>query len=104
MNSKRYAKIPLPSTQQPDSFARMVGQYMPSNYRVLAIVVTDSPGYVLIGGTDNAGWTLDLYVLPRLQSGMIYGCELSVDDVLMELDVSCPACGQLVGGTCWRCA
>jgi hypothetical protein len=33
-------------------------------------------GY-LVQGKDNAGWTMDEYVLPRLQSGLITGTEIS---------------------------
>ena len=30
----------------------------------------------MIGGYDDAGWTLDGYVLPRLASGLIFGEEI----------------------------
>lgn len=50
-----------------------VAAYLPSNYKVLGTEGDD----VLIGGEDNAGWTLDDYVLPRLASGLRFGQELS---------------------------
>jgi hypothetical protein len=31
----------------------------------------------LIEGEDNAGWTLDGYVIPRLASGLIFAKEVS---------------------------
>ena len=31
----------------------------------------------VIGGYDNAGWTLDGYVIPRLQSGLYFAKEVS---------------------------
>lgn len=46
-----------------------VAQYLPSNYQV---VHEDENGMGwLICGVDNAGWTLDEYVIPRLGSGLI---------------------------------
>jgi hypothetical protein len=55
---------------------REVSAYMPSNYKVAGIVkVGGSKPRILIYGTDNAGWTMDGYVLPRLGSGWIFGEE-----------------------------
>lgn len=47
-------------------------RYLPSNYRVVNMNGPD----VLIQGEDNAGWTLDGYVLPRLASGLHFGEEI----------------------------
>lgn len=44
-----------------------VRAYLPSNYTAEQ---PDPLGPVYIAGHDNAGWTLDGYVLPRLASGM----------------------------------
>lgn len=44
--------------------------YMPSNYEAFV----NADGRVEIVGQDNAGWTLDGYVIPRLASGLI-GCK-----------------------------
>lgn len=47
--------------------ADTVARYLPGNYDVDQQVGED----VLISGSDQAGWTLDDYVIPRLLSGMI---------------------------------
>lgn len=54
-----------------------VAAYLPSNYSVLDSDITEHGGgdTVVIGGRDNAGWTLDAYVLPRLASGLMFGKE-----------------------------
>lgn len=62
--------IPTPET---------VGRYLPSNYRVVRVTA----GEIVIEGRDNAGWTMDGYVIPRLQSGMIFPREV----------LSCTTCG-----------
>jgi hypothetical protein len=49
-----------------------VAQYLPQNYKVLGRTC-DNTGTIIVG-VDNAGWTMDDYVIPRLGSGMIY-CE-----------------------------
>ena len=36
----------------------------------------DPDGTIWISGHDSAGWTLDGYVIPRLQSGMISAVEI----------------------------
>lgn len=55
----------------------LVAAYLPHNYRVTGSEVRHEYGYdnlvVTIEGTDDAGWTLDDYVIPRLGSGLI-GC------------------------------
>ena len=48
-----------------------VEQYLPSNYEAKEV-----DGLIVIGGTDRAGWTLDGYVIPRLQSGLIVAVEM----------------------------
>lgn len=50
-----------------------IARYMPGNYKAL-VCKNDA---VLIRGEDNAGWTLDEYVLPRLASGLWFGEEVS---------------------------
>ena len=44
-----------------------VQQYLPSNYGAFR----RPDGRIQITGRDNKGWTLDGYVLPRLESGLI---------------------------------
>lgn len=38
----------------------------------------------VIGGYDNAGWTLDDYVLPRLASGGMHGREIDLSHWIMK--------------------
>lgn len=45
-----------------------VDAYMPSNY-----VTIEHTRSLFVIGRDNAGWTLDGYVLPRLASGGVFG-------------------------------
>jgi hypothetical protein len=49
-----------------------VQNYLPSNYTA----TQDPDGTIWISGHDSAGWTLDGYVIPRLQSGMISAVEI----------------------------
>lgn len=42
-----------------------IQRYMPANYTAR----TNDNGQIEIEGEDNAGWTLDGYVIPRLESG-----------------------------------
>jgi hypothetical protein len=53
----------------------VVANYLPSNYKVTEVTETE----VFIEGHDNAGWTLDDYVIPRLASGMIWAKEVASD-------------------------
>jgi hypothetical protein len=58
-----------------------IRRYLPSNYQA------DGPanGTVLIHGHDNAGWTLDEYVIPRLASGMHYAQEIGKAEALRHV-------------------
>jgi hypothetical protein len=49
--------------------------YLPANYRVTEV----TPEYVYFAGHDNAGWTLEDYVIPRLASGLIWAEEVKED-------------------------
>lgn len=49
-----------------------VRRYLPWNYAAHAV-----EGGILIHGEDNAGWTLDGYVIPRLASGLHRADEIS---------------------------
>lgn len=55
-----------------------VARYLPGNYAVAKSTETE----IVITGEDNAGWTLDDYVIPRLGSGLICAREVMV----------CPRC------------
>jgi len=48
---------------------KLIESYLPANYQV--IHVDENGQGVLIAGIDNAGWTLDGYVIPRFLSGLI---------------------------------
>lgn len=52
-----------------------VARYLPSNYEATA----GPDGAVIVTGHDEAGWTLDSYVLPRLASGLMWGREIAPD-------------------------
>jgi hypothetical protein len=59
-----------------------VSAYLPSNY---AVIHTGDTG-VVIQGTDNRGWTLDKYVIPRLGSGNMNAVEIDLShDVMKEI-------------------
>jgi hypothetical protein len=51
----------------------VVERYLPSNYSCFMYPRTDT---IVICGDDVAGWTLDNYVIPRLQSGNIIAIEV----------------------------
>ena len=78
----RYAIVTASLKSDADNLARAVAAYLPSNYRV----VGPTEGGLLICGEDNAGWTLDAYVIPRLGSGMFACTEMeSVNGMLATL-------------------
>jgi hypothetical protein len=87
----RYALVSLVGTT-----AVQIAAYLPANYELRGFVPHDpeadgtDPRYVgpcvLIEGRDSHGWTLDGYVIPRLQSGM---------HVIREIDLSHPAMKQI---------
>lgn len=53
----------------------VVARYLPSNYRV----TDERDGVVYIEGEDVGGWTFDLYVQPRLASGLMAATRTTVD-------------------------
>lgn len=55
-----------------DVSTERIRAFLPSNYSVS--FQPDINGW-LIEGQDNAGWTLDGYVIPRLASGSIFATE-----------------------------
>ena len=68
-----------------------VKRYLPRDYFVRGMSLDQS--FIVISGRDNAGWTLDNYVLPRLASGLLFGEEVFWDeeagttDIFAEQDV-----------------
>ena len=55
-----------------DATLERVQQYLPRNY-----TASERNGVIWISGRDQAGWTLDEYVIPRLASGLIFAEEVS---------------------------
>lgn len=55
----------------PNAFT--VAAYLPANYKITDVF----EDRLVITGEDNAGWTLDGYVIPRLASGLIHAREIS---------------------------
>jgi hypothetical protein len=51
----------------------VVRHYLPSNYTAEFDPMLDA---IVISGFDVAGWTLDGYVIPRLNSGNYYPKEI----------------------------
>jgi hypothetical protein len=85
---KRYALVSL----KRDS-AEVVSRYLPANYKVIGTVdqadATDKFDFTygpvaIIKGEDNAGWTLDDYVIPRLGSGLIVAREIDLSHPVMK--------------------
>jgi hypothetical protein len=91
MSLKRYALIIAP--------ASTVANYLPSNYEVKAelqpeqLVGVDDERFgsllstrtvTVIEGRDDAGWTLDAYVFPRLASGLYAGREIDLSHDVMK--------------------
>lgn len=58
--------------------AEQLWAYLPANYDIVGgdIGEPGRPVY-LIAGVDNAGWTLEGYVIPRLASGTIFCTEIT---------------------------
>jgi hypothetical protein len=58
--------------------AAQLWNYLPGNYAIIGgdFGEPGKPVY-LIGGNDVAGWTMDDYVIPRLQSGAIFATEIT---------------------------
>lgn len=76
----RYARVDLAKGQSGMDKADEIAKYLPSGYKVVAVVISD-PNYVLIAGEDYAGWTMDDYVIPRLGSGLIFAREMTADEL-----------------------
>ncbi len=48
-----------------------VRNYLPSNYTAYEYFAGEFGSTIVIEGTDDHGWTLDGYVIPRLGSALI---------------------------------
>jgi hypothetical protein len=60
--------------QDPAKELERVRRYLPSNY---SAVYDETRDCIVVAGTDQAGWTLDGFVLPRLASGLIFASEVT---------------------------
>jgi hypothetical protein len=64
-----------------DITGEKIARYLPANYEVISEGVTyegdKARPFVVIQGADNAGWTLDDYVIPRLASGLYWAKEVT---------------------------
>jgi hypothetical protein len=67
------------------SLARVedVERYLPDNYKVIG----GTDGRVIIAGEDVAGWTADLYVIPRLRSGVMAAREIDSNALAQEIQL-----------------
>lgn len=74
MSEIRRATVYVRTDGQPN--LETVRRYMPSNYTA-SLCEINGDTHILIKGKDNAGWTLDGYVIPRLQSGIIWAEEVT---------------------------
>ncbi len=74
----RTTRIAIVEPVKDDGELRRIEAYLPRNYQAAYAVVNGTPR-VTIYGEDNAGWTLDGYVIPRLASGLIFAKEVEVD-------------------------
>lgn len=58
-----------------------VERYLPDNYTVLS----GTDGRVIVAGEDVAGWTADLYVIPRLRSAVMSAREIDATTLAQEI-------------------
>lgn len=65
MPPRRYARVATTRVE-------VVARYLPANYRVTGV----DGEWTYIAGHDDAGWTLDDYVIPRLASGLYFAEEI----------------------------
>lgn len=71
--------------------AKQVWAYLPANYVIVGGDIGTIPGkpVYVIAGVDDAGWTLDDYVIPRFASGLIWVQEVPqqlVADIRRDLE------------------
>ncbi len=55
-----------------DSTLEQVRAYMPDNYEAREVTL------IVVQGADDAGWTMDDYILPRLASGLHFATEVDI--------------------------
>ena len=72
MSKVRQATVRADSVGWGSDPLKTVDAYLPANYQAV-----QDGDVIIITGTDNAGWMLDDYVIPRLASGMIFATEVT---------------------------
>jgi hypothetical protein len=75
----RYAKVTASLKSDQDRLAKIVADYLPNNYKVIG-QLGDT---VFIRGTDDAGWGMDTYVIPRLGSAILRAVEITAEEVTL---------------------
>jgi len=61
---------------------REVAALLPENYSIC--YQQGESSVFVIEGKDDAGWTLDAYVIPRLASGLIWAEEIDLSHPIMK--------------------
>jgi len=74
---ERVAHITIDAGHSSSLSLDYVQRYLPSNYEATEEITEDGKEEIQIRGRDNAGWTLDGYVIPRLASANVYAVEVT---------------------------
>jgi hypothetical protein len=73
--SKRTIHVKVPKADSGDvpRFVHRLEAYLPEAYKVAHVSDNEfGQQIIVVTGHDRAGWTAEEYVLPRLQSGLIW--------------------------------
>jgi hypothetical protein len=73
---QQVAIVKLTERSNPEQELARVRNYLPRNFVAFLSADGGELGAVRISGYDNAGWTLQGYVIPRLASGLIFAEEV----------------------------
>ncbi len=79
----RYATLTPNNVYAQSNILKTVRRFLPSNYSA-DLWQRPNGAVILIHGEDVAGWTLDGYVIPRLESGMLYARERQGTDSVFD--------------------
>lgn len=78
VQSERVARVEIKNRDNWKEELRLLRTYLPHNYQACCVDNSATgEGYIRITGLDDSGWTLDGYVIPRLQSGLIVAKEIT---------------------------
>ncbi len=67
-----------------DELLGRVIAYLPDNYQASLVTANNLTFRVKVCGEDDAGWTLDDYVIPRLASGNMFAEETELSKLGIE--------------------